>query len=96
VGRAREEVRLQQGKGALMQKIIIDESLRTKLNNCDTELEFLDESGKTLGFFVPPEWHHELLYAWAKAQVTDQELEEARLQPGGQPLSEILEKLEQG
>jgi len=73
-----------------MQKIVIDESLRTRLNNCAAELEFLDESGKTLGFFLPPDWHHELLYAWAKTQVTDQELDLARREEGGQSLSAFL------
>ena len=34
------------------------------------------------------------LYEWAKAQVTEAELEEARRQTGGRPLAAILADLE--
>jgi len=77
-----------------MQKVTLDSDLRSKLNNLKTEVEVLDESGHTVGYFLPAEWHRELVYAWAKAQVTLEELEDSRRQPGGRPLKEILADLE--
>jgi len=77
-----------------MSKVTIDQLLRAKINNLDAETEFCDESGRTVGFYVPADRHRELLYAWAKAQFTDEELETARKQPGGRPLAEILARLE--
>jgi len=54
-----------------MNKIVLDTVLRSKLNNLDTEAEFCDEAGQTVGFFLPARRHRQLLYAWAKAQVSD-------------------------
>jgi hypothetical protein len=77
-----------------MQKVTLDASLRSKLNNLDREVELCDESGATVGYFLPATWHQQLLYAWAKAQFTDEELELARQQKGGRTLAEILADLQ--
>ena len=77
-----------------MNKVTIDESLHAKLGSLSSEVEVCDESGQTVGYFVPADWHDDLLYAWAKAQVTDEELERARRQVGGQALADILARLE--
>jgi hypothetical protein len=77
-----------------MSRVMLDESLRAKLNNLHAEVEFCDEAGRTVGYFVPADWHRELLYAWAKAQFTHQELETARKQHGGRSLTDILARLE--
>jgi hypothetical protein len=81
-----------------MSKIILDEDLRAKLSNLDADLELCDASGRTLGHFVPAPVYRELLYAWAKAQFTDEEelktaREEVRAE-GGLRTSEILAHLE--
>jgi hypothetical protein len=77
-----------------MNKVTIDPGLRSKLNSLDSEVEFCDERGDTLGYFVPVELHDEYLCAWARSQVSEEELEEARRQSGGRPLAEILARLE--
>lgn len=77
-----------------MPKLTLDPQLQAKLQNLTTELELCDESGKTLGFFLPAQRHRELIYAWLNAQVSDEELEEARREGGGRPLSQILADLE--
>jgi hypothetical protein len=76
-----------------MNKLVLDPALRLKLN-LETEVEVCDEDGRTIGFFLPAAWHRDLLYSWAKANVSDEELDRARRQPGGRPLSEILARLE--
>jgi hypothetical protein len=48
-----------------------------------------------VGFFLPAEQHHRLLYAWARAQVTDEEIQSAKAEKGGRTLKEILADLEQ-
>jgi hypothetical protein len=42
-----------------------------------------------VGYSLPAAWCGELLYAWAKARFTDEELELARRQKGGRSRAEI-------
>jgi hypothetical protein len=77
----------------VMNRIIVDRSLRSRLDNLDSRLEFCDESGKTLGYFVPASEQERLLYTWARAEFTDEELERARREPGGLTVSELLADL---
>jgi len=47
-----------------------------------------------VGFFLPAEQHERLLYAWARSQVNDEEIQSARAEMGGRTLQEILADLE--
>ena len=76
-----------------MNKILVDPSLRSRLDNLDSRLEFCDESGKTLGYFVPASEQERLLYAWARAEFTDEEIERARGESGGLTIAEVLADL---
>ena len=76
-----------------MARVIVDEFLRTKLNGLNAEVEFCDESGRTLCHFVPEEMFMKMAYAWLNCQVTDAELDEADREPGGQTLAEIWKSL---
>jgi hypothetical protein len=73
-----------------MRKVVVESVIRSKLGNLESELEFCDESGQTLGFFVPlpkaAPWHYE----WIRAQCSDEELERARREPGGKTTAEVL------
>lgn len=73
-----------------MQKLTLDSTLRARLNGLNAEVEVCDEAGHTVGYFLPADYHRQLLYAWAKAQVSPAELEEARKQSGGRSLKEIV------
>jgi hypothetical protein len=78
-------------------KVILDPSLRAKLNSLNEQLELCDEDGHTLGFFLPPDLHHELLHAWAKSQFTDEEIAQARREikaEGGLTTSQAVTYLE--
>jgi hypothetical protein len=80
-----------------MQKVILDPDLQARLKGLADHLEFCDETGRTLGFFLPPDVHHELLYAWAKSQFSDEELEQARRElkdEGGLTTAEAIAYLE--
>ena len=39
--------------------------LRSRLNGSNAEVELCDESGRTVGRFVPEDSYKQLLYAWA-------------------------------
>jgi hypothetical protein len=77
-----------------MHKVILDESLRAKLNNLDAEVEVCDESGRTVGHFLPEEVYMELLYASAKARYSDEELDRRRYEEGGSSLAEFWKRME--
>ncbi len=76
-----------------MNRIIVDQSLRSRLNNLQSRLELCDESGETLGYFVPASERQRLLYAWARAEFTDEEIALARAEPGGVTIAEVLADL---
>jgi hypothetical protein len=78
-----------------MSKVILDPSLRAKLNNLEHELEHCDEHGHTLGHFLPAAVYQELLLAWADAHITEEELERRRREPRGRTLAEIWKSLGQ-
>ena len=80
-----------------MNKVVLDPSSRAKLNGLNEHLEVCDENGHTLGFFLPPDLHHKLLYAWAKSQFTDEEIAQARreiMAEGGLTTSQAVAYLE--
>jgi hypothetical protein len=76
-------------------KVILDPELKSKLNGLDRQLEICDETGRTLGHFLPADVYRQLLLAWAEAQVTDEELERRRQEPRGRTLPEIWKSLGQ-
>src|SRR5437016_3741662 len=76
-----------------MNKIILDDALRSKLNGLTAEVQVCDESGQPVGQFLPQATYLKLMYAWLNAQVTDEELDEVSRQPGGRTLAEIWKSL---
>lgn len=76
-----------------MTKVTVDPTLRSKLHNLEGQVELCDESGRTLGHFLPEEFYKELLVAWSRTLITDEELERRIKEPGGRPLAEIWKRL---
>ena len=76
-----------------MTKLIVDEALRAKLNNFAEHIELCDESGKTLGYFLPAAAPDPSVCAGARSPITDDELERRRREPGGRTLAEIWARL---
>ena len=77
-----------------MTKVILDDSLLAKLQSGDEPLELCTASGETVGHFLPQEVYERMLYDWANAQVTDEELQRRLEQPGGRTLGDIWSRLE--
>jgi hypothetical protein len=76
-----------------MTKLVLDPLLREKLRDVQ-EAELCDESGRTLGHYLSEEAYRRLVYQWANAQITDEELERRLQEPGGRSLAEIQADLE--
>jgi hypothetical protein len=76
-----------------MTKLMIDSTLRSKLNGLDQHLELCDEAGRTLGHFLPADLYREMIVAWSKARASDEELDRRMREPGGCSLEEIWHRL---
>lgn len=74
-----------------MSKITLDAELRSKLNGLNEELEICDESGATVGHYVPAKVYRSMIYQIAEAQCphTEEELKELSKQTGGRTLAEF-------
>ena len=61
-----------------MTRVVVEASLQVRLPQVASSFEFCDESGRTLGYFVPAPDSLRSLYDWAQTQFTDEEIERAR------------------
>jgi hypothetical protein len=78
-----------------MQKVILDQELRSRLNGLTENIELCDESGKTIAHVVVPEVYRELMHAWVDTHITPEEIERRRQEPRGRTLAEIWKDLQQ-
>lgn len=76
-----------------MTAIVIDKELREKLQKLGREVPLCDETGSTLGWFVPEAEYMKVLYERARHMVTDEELDQAESESGGRSLPDILNEL---
>ena len=89
--------RIRDGSSA-MSKIVIDEALQSKLNGCAQQIEFCDDSGRTVGHFVPEDLYRKMLYAYAESQCpySEEEIRQSREEGGGRAVrprcSAVLER----
>jgi hypothetical protein len=79
-----------------MEKILLDDALRSRLNGLNTELELTDEAGRTVGVFLPPDVYKKMLYAYAESCCPFTEEELARMEQereGARPLAEFWKEM---
>lgn len=76
-----------------MTTVQIDKELRSRLTSTGEAVIVCDEEGNRIGLFFPDEKDKEL-YRRVGEMFTDEELEQARQEPGGYTLQEILDELE--
>jgi hypothetical protein len=55
------------------------------VESLDSEVEICDESGRTIGYMLPPALHREIMYAWAKSLFSDEEIAAARAERQTRP-----------
>ena len=79
-----------------MSKVTVDESLRSKLNGFDEQVEFCDESGAVVGMFLPMGLYLKLMDPQDGCPYSAEELQQS-LQDGtpGRTLAEIWKDLGQ-
>lgn len=58
------------------------------------DAQVCDSSGLLVGHFLSEDLYRRLLYDWANAQISDEELERRRKTAGGRKLSEIISRLQ--
>ncbi len=68
-----------------MSQMVIDTQLSEKLRALAAPVEFVDESGRVLGRYVPVS---------AGPRISEEELARRRQEPGGRTLAEIMADLE--
>ncbi len=76
-----------------MQKLILAPQLLPDFVGAGHQLELCDPAGQTIGYFVPLVQYTSELYAWARTQLTDEELNRRKLEPDGRSTAEVLERL---
>jgi hypothetical protein len=84
-------------------KLTIDPAMRAKLTQ---PLEFTDDAGQTVGFFLTPEEHARLRqaeeeqrrldYEHARSLFTDEELEASRAEGGEYTFEEMWDQIRRG
>ena len=79
-----------------MNKVILDDELRAKLNGMTEMVEVCEPSGATVGHFVPHQSFLKLLAAWDEKEISTAELRRRADRPGGKSLAEIMKRLVSG
>jgi len=76
-----------------MQKLILAPQLLPDFVGVGHQLELCDPSGQTVGYFMPLVEYSPELYAWARVQISDDELNRRKLEPDGRSTAEVVERL---
>jgi hypothetical protein len=75
-----------------MIRLNLDHHQQTELAGVD-DAQLCDVAGRPLGHFLSEGLYRRLVYDWANAQVTEEEIERRRESPNGRKLSEIVARL---
>ena len=79
----------------MLNKVIVDETLRATLPDLGEQWVLHDEAGHVVGHYLPADAYHDLIIDWSRLYINDEELEAARRQTGGRTLAEIWASLGQ-
>jgi hypothetical protein len=78
-----------------MTRIVADLALRRQLNGLKSPVEVCDESGRTMGHYLPEADYKALLYSTIDLPLSQEEITRRRQERGGRTLSEIWKSLGQ-
>jgi hypothetical protein len=76
-----------------MTKVTVDQTLRSKLNGFNGQIELCDEAGRTVGFFLTADEYKRLILEWAKLKYPAEELKRRYQEPGERSTAEVLARL---
>ena len=77
-----------------MNRLLIDDALKSELDKLNSRTEICDKSGHIVGYYTPAAEHERKLYEWAKAQFSEEELERRAQEPGGKTTVEVLKAIQ--
>lgn len=76
-----------------MTRIVLDDAFRAKLNGCREKVELCEETGRTVGFFLPEEAYWKLQLAADGCPFSYEELHQSFQDTSGRPLPDIWTSL---
>lgn len=74
-----------------MNRALVDDSVRLKLNEFHSQTELCDKEGRVLGVFTPSKGPQE--YDWSKLNISEEELDRRCNEPGERTTAEVLKAL---
>jgi len=75
-----------------MIRVNLDYELQTQLAGID-DAQLCDSAGQPVGHFLSEDLYRRLVYDWANAQISDEEIQRRLQALGGKKLSEIWSEL---
>jgi hypothetical protein len=81
-------------KERTMNRVLVDDAVRSKLDECRTTTEICDKEGRILGVFTPAADLDRRWYEWAKGQYSEEELNRIANEPGEMTTAEVLKSLQ--
>ena len=78
-----------------MERVVLEPQLRAQLQDGKRSLELCDDSGQTMGFFLPAADFLRWQYDWARRHYSTEELDRREKESGGRTTAEVLARLKQ-
>ena len=76
-----------------MSRVMLDQTLRIKLNGLNQQVELYDEAGETIGRFLPEEEYLRLLASRVNIPYGSEEIERRRKTTGGTSLEAFWNRM---
>jgi len=76
-----------------MNRVLVDDGFRSKLDEFHTQTEFCDKEGRVLGVYIPARERERCRYERAKGQFSLDEIERRCREQGGLTTPEVMQKL---
>ena len=77
-----------------MNRAVVDDSFRSKLDEFRTQTELCDKDGRLIGVFTPAFVDDDALCDHIASLISDEELERRKKEPGGKTTAELLAYLQ--
>jgi len=77
-----------------MQKLVVNDASQLELLKAHDRVEVCDDEGNPIGFFVSCHEQDAELYAWAKTQLSEEELQQRKDErENGRTTAEVIKRL---
>ena len=79
-----------------MNQVTVDDAFGEQLKRSGPDVQVRGRDGQVLGYFLTPEEYRKLVYAWARAEASNLDVDQARdeyRRQGGLTTAQVLERL---